>query len=248
MTDCAVKWHQKKQKMSGMTRREKREYIFEYYKVHMLFLLLFVAVCAGILWQVLFNSQKTVYNFAIINQVMDVDRDKTIMASLEAAWTLDSRKEKAAVDSNYNIPFHYDEQTDQMLYADGSPASDYSTYDKFFLNLSGGVIDAAVMPEDFLTYCNGLDSYFYDLTEIFSEEFLNTFAGRFCYGTDLSGKQHLWGLYMDGTAFDAASFAADAGADVQEAYGRQVLVFPKTQKNGDRNQAFVEFLLESFKT
>ncbi len=233
-----------KKKMSKMAPREKREYILEYYKVHIGFLVLFVAAVAGILWQLIFNNQKAVYNFAIVNEIMDVERDKNMMEALSVFWALNPRSEKVVVDSNYNIPYLYDEQTDQMLYADGSPAADYSTYDKFFLNLSGGVIDAAVIPEDFLNYCNGLDTYFYDLELILPEDFLNTYSGRFCYGTDVWGEQHLFGLFMDGTDFDPAYFAASADKEVQEAYGRQVLVFPKTQKNGGRNEAFIRFLME----
>lgn len=233
-------------KLSAMSGKERREYVWDYYKVHFLVLVLFMALLAGIIWQLLFNNQKTVYNFAIINEVMDVERDKQLMEALSGAWALDPRRKKTTIDSNYNIPYIYDDATDQILYADGSPASDYTTYDKFFLNLSCGVVDAAVMPEGFLEYCNGLDQYFWNLEDILPGELLKTYAHRLCYATAPDGSSYPCGIYMDGTVFDAAYFAADAGTEAVKSFGCQVLVYAKTQKNKERNDAFLCFIINNF--
>ena len=232
-----------KAKMASMSRQEKIVYILDYYKVHILIAALLIALLTGIIWQVVFNNQETVYQFAIINEEMNPQNDAVMMESLSEYFGLDDRREELFVDSSYNIPYIYNDQG-QAVNIDGSLASDYSTYEKFFLNMSSNSIDAAVMPEGFMTYCNSLDRYYEDLTDIFSEEFLAQYEDRFCYSTDSSGEEYLCGLYTDGTVFDASYFARSAGEEMVEAYGRQVLAFPAGSQHTDRHEAFVQWIFE----
>lgn len=232
-----------KKKMASMGKKEKAAYILDYYKVHIFVLLAFIALVIGVIYQVFFNSKETVYHFAVINEEMDVKKDEALMKTLGDWLDIDSRHQEVTVDSNYNIPYMYNE-SGQLIYADGSLASDFSTHDKYFLNLSSHVIDAAVMPESFMEHCNSIERSYYDLTELFSEDVLAKYSDRFCYGTDADGKRYLCGLYTDGTIFDAAYFAADAGEDLIEACGRQVLAFPLYGRHPENNEKFLTWVFE----
>lgn len=233
-----------KEKMSGMSRADKAVYIWDYYKVHILLLLAFIALIIGLCWQLLFNSQETVYHFAIINEEMNVEKDSALKTSLSDWLGLNPRTEEVMVDSNYNIPYLYNESS-EPAYLDGTPASDFSTYEKYFLNLSKNVIDAAVMPESFMEYCNSLDRSYCDLTELFPEDVLLRYEERFCWGTDVNGEKYLCGLYTDGTVFDAGYFAQSADETLREAYGRQVLAFPVGGGHPENNEMFLRWVFEN---
>lgn len=228
-----------KKKMAAMNKKEKAAYVLDYYKVHILVLLALIALLIGILYQIM-SHKETVYHFAIVNETMDVEKDEVLSASLASALNA-GKREEVFVDSNYNIPYMYNEEN-QLVYMDGSPASDYSTHDKYFLNLANHVVDAAVMPESFMAHCNSIERSYYDLTALFSEAVLEKYSDRFYYGTDADGKEYLCGLYTDGTIFDAAYFAADAGEDLIEACGRQVLAFPLDGPNPENNEKFIEWV------
>lgn len=232
-----------KKKTGHMSREEKVRYVWDYYKVPVLFLAAVIALILGVGWQLLFNNQKTVYNFAVVNEKMSVEGDIQLKESLSRWFGLDPRREEVTVDSGYNVPYIYNEDG-QLVNVDGSPAADYSTFEKFFLNLSHNVIDAAVMPEGFLEYCNSLDRSYYDLTELFSQEELEPYKDRFCYGTDAYGEEYLCGLYTDGTIFDASYFAGSAGEELVKAYGKQVLVFPAGGQNPQYNVSFLKWVFE----
>ena len=232
-----------KEKMSSMNRQEKIAYIIDYYKVHILIGIALIALIIGVIWQVFFNNREVVYHFAIINEEMNTESDRQMMDSLTEYFDLNPRREEVTVDSMYNIPYMQNEEG-VTVNLDGSPSSDHSTYEKFFLNMSVNAIDAAVMPESFMTYCNGLGRYYSDLRDIFSEDFLSRYEDRFCYSTDDTGEEYLCGLYTDGTVFDASYFARNAGEEMIEAYGKQVLAFPLGSKHTDRHEAFVQWVFE----
>lgn len=232
-----------RKKTEHMNRQEKVQYIIDYYKVPIIAAAVVILLIIGIAWQLLFNNQKTVYSFAIINEEMNIQSDSQLKESLTKWLGLNPRKAEVAIDSTYNIPYIYDE-SGQLVNVDGSPAADYSTFEKYFLNLSHNTIDAAVMPEGFMEYCNGLDRSYYDITELFSEEALEPYKDRFCYGTDVNGESYVCGLYTDGTIFDASYFAKDAGEEMVKAYGKQVLAFPIGGKNPENNEAFLKWIFE----
>lgn len=235
-----------KKKMAPMNRKEKAVYIFDYYKVQLLVLLALIALVIGVVYQVFFNNKETVYHFAVVNEDMDVEKDTALAASLGSLLEIDSRREQVTVDSNYNIPYMYNEEG-QLVYMDGSPAADFSTHDKYFLNIANHVIDAAVMPESFMEHCNSIEKSYYDLTELFSETALAPYADRFCYGTAADGEKYLCGLYTDGTIFDAEHFAADAGEEIIAACGRQVLAFPLGGGHPENNEKFLKWVFRENK-
>lgn len=233
-----------KEKLKNMNRSEKISYIWMYYKVHIIIVLIVIVGITGILWNQIFHNQETVYSLAIVNENMNMERDTELSEQLEQYFGLDQKKEKVVVDSNYNISYQFDDMTNQAVRLDGKQSSDYSTYDKFFLNLAYDEIYAAVMPEGFLEYCNGLEVRFADLRNTLSEETLQQYQERFCYQTGENGEQYPCGIYMDGTVFDAAWFAKDQEKEVIESYGKQVLVFVDNIDAGQKNELLVEYVLE----
>ncbi|MDY3747109.1 MAG: hypothetical protein SOZ97_10255 [Lachnospiraceae bacterium] len=72
---------------------------------------------------------------------------------------------------------------------------------------------------------------------------MNAYENRICYCADASGNTYAAGIYMDGTVFDPAFFAADKGEKMVQALGRQILVFPKTAKNKTYREKTADVLL-----
>lgn len=233
-----------KEKLKKMNRSEKVSYIWMYYKVPIFVILIVIAGTTGILWNILHN-QETVYSLAIVNETMNMERDTELSEQLEQYFGLDQKKEKIVVDSNYNISYQFDDTTNQAVRLDGKQSSDYSTYEKFFLNLAYDEIDATVMPEGFLQYCNELEICFEDLRNTLSEETLQRYQERFCYQTNENGERYPCGIYMDGTVFDAAWFAKDQSKEVIESYGKQVLVFTENMDTSQKNELLVQYVLET---
>lgn len=233
-----------KEKMRGMSRNEKWSYILAYYKLPIGIALLLLYGTALFIWNQIVHNEKTVYCVAIVNEEMDVERDRVLSGQLNRYLGLDEETQTTVIDSNYNIPYQFDDRTEQALYVDGSVSSDYSTYDKFFLNISTNSIQAAIMPEDFLEYCNGLGTCFTDLRDSLSEEGIEQYEERICYGTDENGIKYPCGIYTDGTIFDASYFAKHSDDSLMQAYGRQVLVFPDYNGIREQNEGFLKFVLE----
>ena len=162
---------------------------------------------------------------------------------LEEYLGINPKKEKVMVDSNYNIAYVFDDETNKAVDMDGAEVTDFSTYEKYFLNIDNGMIDAAIIPESFMEYCASLELYYEDLEHILSEDKMNAYENRICYCADASGNTYAAGIYMDGTVFDPAFFAADKGEKMVQALGRQILVFPKTAKNKTYREKTADVLL-----
>lgn len=140
---------------AGMDRKKKAQYIAEYYWAH--FLLLFLAVGAVLLgiYNFTLGKKKVSFECAIVNTATDDERDRNMESQI--AKMLDLQAKDVRVDSAYRIAFDDEEDS-----ADPKPVttqknsvggSDYAGYDKFFFAWGNRELDAVIMPESFLHYC-----------------------------------------------------------------------------------------------
>lgn len=232
------KWH-------TLDRSQRLTYIWDYYKVHIGVCAIVLVGLAAFIWHLCFTNQEAVLNFAIVNEDMDTARDNQLARDLAGYLEINPKKEKVVVDSNYNIAYHYDDETNQAYYIDGTVASDFSTYEKYFLNLGSGTVDAAVIPEEFLEYCESVETYYSPVEQVLTEEQMQKYEDIVCCGTDASGNSYAAGLYTDGTIFDASYFAAESGDEIIAACGRQVLVFPKKSQHPEHRAALTSYVFEN---
>lgn len=73
-------------------------------------------------------------------------------------------------------------------------AEDYSDYEKFFIMISVGQIDCALVPESFLSYCNNVDAVFKNVNEVLSEEEIKVNSERLVVDKNSDGEVFACGL------------------------------------------------------
>lgn len=137
-----------KKNTAGMDRTAKAEYIAEYYWYHILIAFLAVGAVALVIYNATFGRRTVSFECAIVNTDTDDARD----GSLESAFAdaLGLPEKEVRVDSAYQVSYKGDGISDT------ANAVDYSGYDKFFFGWSNGEIDAAVVPQSLLEYCEEL--------------------------------------------------------------------------------------------
>lgn len=128
-------------KTKGMNGSDRAEYIAEYYWYHIL--LIFAGICLLVLvvYHVTLGRRTVSFACIIVNERVDYERD-SLMAE-ELAQSLELPVKSVRVDSDYRISYPGHEER-------GNNESDY---EKFFFGWSQGELDAVIMPESFLSYC-----------------------------------------------------------------------------------------------
>ncbi len=140
-------------KTKGMNGNDRAEYIAEYYWYHILLAFLGIGFAVLLLYHVTAGRRTVSFACLIVNEKVDYERDRSLAEEL--AQVMDLNTKYIRVDSDYRIsyPGHAEEGNNE------------SDYEKFFFGWSEGEFDAVVMPESFLSYCEGLGGEFRVVSE-----------------------------------------------------------------------------------
>lgn len=199
-----------KEKTQGMKNGAKIGYVLTYYWYHILgiaavvFLLIFCVVHFA------FGTQNPEFTCVLVNQPIDYSKDQAFAKEFGKAAGLDA--DRVIIDSDYQISYG-DVQLEGI---------NESSYEKFFFKWSGGELDAVLLPESFLKYCQEMGGTFLDMKE-------------FDTGT--------MELYYDGDS--AVGLKAEETKLSQLTEGdleNMVLVFPSEGKNQVNSQKFIRFV------
>ncbi len=125
----------------NMGPADRAEYIAEYYWYHILLAFLVIGLLALIVYHVTAGRRVVSFACIIVNETVDYERDSALSGEFAEALNLDP--DRVRVDSDYRISYTGHEQK-------GNNESDY---EKFFFGWSEGELDAIVLPESFLSYC-----------------------------------------------------------------------------------------------
>lgn len=196
-------------KIRSLERDKRGEYIFEYHKWKLIILTMVIVLSTAITVSAV-NRRDTVFSLALVNQTVSLDADAEKDAELAKVLGINENKSCVNVDSSY-----------QIVWKEGN--NDYTDYEKFFLNVSNGVIDCAVVPEEFADYCFSLEEFAVPNNE------LNINIPK--------NRQYIYngtpcGIYTDGTEF------SDETKD-----DRYVAFFPNTGKNRENAEKFAQYLI-----
>ena len=125
----------------NMSPEDRMEYIAEYYWYHILLAFLVIGLLMLTVYHITAGRRVVSFACIIVNEAVDHERDSALAGEFAKALDLDPGRVR--VDSDYRISYTGHEQT-------GNNESDY---EKFFFGWSEGELDAVVLPESFLSYC-----------------------------------------------------------------------------------------------
>lgn len=143
-----------RQKTSDMSRTDKVEYIAEYYWYHILLTFLAAGVLLLIVYNFTFGRQTVSFKCAVINEETDDERDAALEENL--AQSLDLKRSEVQVDSAYQVSYEGHEIAGSAESTMETGGTDYTGYDKFFFGWANGELDAVILPESLLQYCEKL--------------------------------------------------------------------------------------------
>lgn len=206
-------------KIRSLEKEKRGEYIWDYHKWKLLVTTAVILCSVGLIVQAA-TYKTTVFNLAIVNQHTDFSKDEDMAEELSNFFGADPGRTKVNVDSSYQIVWG----------ADAGDKADYTDYEKFFLNISHGQIDCAVVPETFLKYCIAEAAAARNITEVMNT---NAITDKEIFSVD--GVPY--GIYVSGGEL------AEADRIYRE-MGRYVAFFPQGGKNAECIKKFTGILPE----
>lgn len=219
-----------KSKFRQLSLGEKFNYIKDYYLIHIIAVIIIIITAFAIyrtyqsknfntvLYAVLINNDSSVWN-------EDIDSyEARLSAPFEEHLGIDGKKDRVVIDNNYILD--YDRDAEMSVYsAESLVAMIYASS-----------IDIHIGNELSLDYfCEDNDTFFYNLNEIFDEDFLEKYKDKIIYYT-----------YTDGTcvpiAFDITDckLTKDASLTISPVL---IAVFSNTARLESAVE-YIQFILE----
>ncbi|MDE5863163.1 MAG: hypothetical protein K2H34_02330, partial [Lachnospiraceae bacterium] len=219
---------QEKEKMSDMTKEQKWDYLLTYYKSWFVMGALVLLVLFGAGYHFIFDNAKCGFQCVLVNGYMDKS-DTVFSDEISDYFGYEPRRQYAYFDTQYQIAY-----TDVE-----NMAADTSFYEKFFLNIRAGLLDAAIVPESFMEYCNEIERVFYDVKDVLTEKQVEKYESYFVMGKDEEGNEYVCGIDISGFAFIEKEGVGFVNTNQEDAF---ILTFPINGQHPEGCQGFVDFL------
>lgn len=210
---------------------DKVSYILYNHIAEIVFFLLLVFIIGGIGANYFFGKDTCKFNLAVVNSYTDKS-DMSLSDELNAYYEFDGKKKCAKCDTAYQISYQYNDKIIE------NPAAETSFFDKFFLNIRNGLIDAAIIPESFYEYCNTQGDIFYDVEYVLSKEQASEYRDLFTSATTDEG------IFVNGIIIDDCDYLKNSGLKFLDVNSSDsyVLVFPITGGNLEECRRFIEYI------
>lgn len=210
---------------------DKISYILYNHIAEIVFFLLLVFIIGGIGANYFFGKDTCKFNLAVVNSYTDKS-DMSLSDELNAYYEFDGKKKYAKCDTAYQISYQYNDKIIE------NPAAETSFFDKFFLNIRNGLIDAAIIPESFYEYCNTQGDIFYDVEYVLSKEQASEYRDLFISATTEEG------VFVNGIIIDDCDYLKKSGLKFLDVNSSDsyVLVFPITGGNLEECRRFVDYI------
>lgn len=213
--------------LKGMSRKQKLEYIFTYYKPHMAFVGASLLIIGVIIHQAFIADHRDCFQVAAVNAYIK-EGDIDISDRLSETLVSDTSKEKVHFDTQYQLEYP---GVKNML-------ADTSFQEKLLLNIGVGSVDVAILPKKFVDFCNQTEYIFRDVSTVLDEENMKLLRDNLIYTKDENGKRYPCGIEINNSEFvkneEFAFLEGSKGDDV-------IMVFPI---NSDHNSFCNEFVEE----
>ena len=186
---------------------------------------------AGLAFHFVFNGEVCGFNIAVVNGYSEVS-DSDLSEKLNDLYDFDGKKKYAYVDTQYQLSYE----------ADGinveNPAANNSFFDKYFLNIRTGAMDAAIIPKSFYEYCNSMGNIFYEVEYVLTKDQVKMLQNRFVTGTTDEG-DFVTGINIGGCKYLNESGIAFVDTNMDDSY---ILVFPVNGTHLEECREFVDYI------
>jgi len=163
------KWFQNiQEKTSGMTKREKLDYIWTYYWYHILGAVVIIALIFLFAWHYAFGNKKPVFTCIVVNRESEMNQ----VGEMARAFAKESGLPAEQVVFLADYMFSYGD-----VHLEGI---NESTYEKFFFQWRNKEIDAVILPESFYWHVKEMGGTFRKLDENMTEGFTPYMDERKC--------------------------------------------------------------------
>ena len=193
------------------------------------FAVLFLGIVGGVSCSFFFNNKTCDFALAVVNSYADKS-DMEMSDDLTSFFGLDGKKHYAYVDTGYQISYQWEDETVE------NTAADESFSEKFFLNISHGAMDAAIIPESYYEYCNSIEDIFYDIEYLFSKEEVAAMKPRLVKGSG-DFAEYYRGIRVDDCEYLKKTGITFIDANKDDAY---ILVFPIGSGHKNNIKKFME--------
>ncbi len=218
----------KKRQWQSMTWPEKLDHIWTYYRA---WIFSAVFVIAGAVWLVsryLLDNEECGFSLGLINGYMEKG-DVALSAELDEFFGFQEGETYAYFDTAYQFSYTGVENS----------AGDNSFYEKFFLNIRMGELDAVIMPESFFEYCNDLEPIFCDVRSVLSEEQQGAWEDYYVMGQTEDGAAYACGIDISHLDYINAEGMGFVGENNGEAF---ILAFPVTGEHRALGGALLRYI------
>ena len=213
---------------SKMTKRQKLDHIFTYYKGHMVFVGVVILIIGVVIHQVFYADHRDCYQVAVVNGYIN-EGDIEISDRLSETLVSDTSKEKVYFDTQYQLEYP---GVKNMM-------ADTSFQEKLLLNIGVGSVDVAILPEKFVDFCNETEYIFRDVSTVLDEDQMADLKDKLVYSTDEDGNRFPCGIIISDTKFiNKEEFTFVEGSTGDEV----IMVFPINANNDTFCNEFVEQL------
>lgn len=229
MREMIKQWYAKEQeKMAEMSKEEKIDYIIEYYKFHILGIVFLIIAISWTFYHFVLDNKEEGFNCAMVNCAIEGD-SLSLSDDLTEYMGYNPKKITAYFDPDYQIAYP----------GVDNRAADNSFYEKFFLNIRSGVLDAAIMPKSYMEYCNTVGHPFYDVYDVLNEEQIEKYEADFLTGKDDEGNEYTCGIDISELPFFEEMGIEEVEANAGEPL---VLTFPYGGKHLEESSKFLTYL------
>lgn len=217
-----------KEKTAQMTKEEKINYIIEYYLAFIIGAVLLLIAVIWLIFHFAFDEKEEGFNCALVNCAVE-ENSLELSDELTEFFGYEPKKKEAYFDIDYQIAYP----------GVDNEAADNSFYEKFFLNIRMEVLDAVIMPQSFMEYCNTVGHPFYDVYDVLDAEQIKTYEPYFIKGKDEEGKEYTCGIDISKLKFFDEMGIQEVKANAEEPL---VLSFAYGGKHLKESRSFLKFL------
>ncbi|MFA9375472.1 MAG: hypothetical protein ACERKZ_01845 [Lachnotalea sp.] len=209
-----------KEKLSTMNKKEKFEYIWEYYKLWFIGFVIIVALLYGIIDAQIQNSKDDFIYVTMINSQLVSNNETTLIDDFSIYAGIDVSKESANLDVSIQMDPELSDEYSMNCSA------------KLFAQFAAQTIDMTVMDKDMIDFFMDKDA-FSKLDEVLPSDFYNAHKDNFITGTDSEGNEYICAMDVSDSVI-----LQDANAYTEPPY---ISIISNT-KNLDNCILFLEYL------
>lgn len=186
---------EEKAKLSKMSFKDKIWYIWEYYKLHMLGVLLLCVVIYTVGVSIHNRNITNVLYGALINDYLTTDGLETLTDEFKEAVDFNPKKESVNMDTSLYIDL--EQQTEFTM----------SSLTKVTVLVASQSMDFIISDTPIFENYAALDTY-QDLEILLPADMKEALSGRFLYAPDSTGAKKAYGLDLSGTRYDTMAGSA----------------------------------------